>query len=143
MTTARRLLFYAMLATLAVWFVTEFVLLEYVTTSGAINIGQGRVWFIYPDFALDLAQMGDGEGFFIRRTYPFVWLAPFESDYNGVDMPFWLVFMVLLVPWTVLDSTYRVRRRRELSGCCKGCGYDLTGNESGRCPECNAEVATA
>jgi hypothetical protein len=26
--------------------------------------------------------------------------------------------------------------RRPRPGCCQGCGYDLTGNVSGRCPEC-------
>lgn len=26
--------------------------------------------------------------------------------------------------------------RRYPAGCCQKCGYDLTGNESGRCPEC-------
>lgn len=24
------------------------------------------------------------------------------------------------------------------AGCCRGCGYDLRGNTSGRCPECGA-----
>jgi hypothetical protein len=34
----------------------------------------------------------------------------------------------------------RRRRRRRRPGCCVMCGYDLTGNVSGRCPECGAEV---
>lgn len=25
-------------------------------------------------------------------------------------------------------------------GSCQGCGYDLTGNVSGRCPECGREI---
>ncbi len=29
-----------------------------------------------------------------------------------------------------------VKRRRRKAGLCVGCAYDLTGNESGRCPEC-------
>jgi hypothetical protein len=29
------------------------------------------------------------------------------------------------------------------SGCCGGCGYDLTGNTSGVCPECGAPAAEA
>ena len=32
----------------------------------------------------------------------------------------------------------RVRRRRQ--GLCTRCGYDLTGNVSGRCPECGEHV---
>jgi hypothetical protein len=26
-------------------------------------------------------------------------------------------------------------------GCCQTCGYDLTGNTSGRCPECGKDIA--
>ena len=25
-------------------------------------------------------------------------------------------------------------------GCCSDCGYDLTGNQSGRCPECGKRI---
>lgn len=32
-------------------------------------------------------------------------------------------------------------RRRHLAGCCRKCGYDLTGNASGICPECGTAVA--
>jgi len=31
--------------------------------------------------------------------------------------------------------------RRDRPGACAGCGYDLTGNVSGRCPECGGPVA--
>jgi hypothetical protein len=35
-------------------------------------------------------------------------------------------------------------RRRFVNGSqCAGCGYDLTGNLSGRCPECGDEIAKA
>lgn len=34
------------------------------------------------------------------------------------------------IPFLLLGS------RRYPAGCCQKCGYDLTGNESGRCPEC-------
>ncbi len=32
--------------------------------------------------------------------------------------------------------TFLNRRRPSRPGCCRSCGYDLTGNESGTCPEC-------
>jgi len=37
---------------------------------------------------------------------------------------------------------HRRRRRRE-RGLCVRCGYDLTKNESGRCPECGVVIASA
>ncbi len=32
------------------------------------------------------------------------------------------------------------RRRYVAPGLCRKCRYDLTGNVSGRCPECGAEI---
>lgn len=59
--------------------------------------------------------------------------------------PAWQVAMVplLLALYPVIAfirGPYRrmVRRRR---GLCVGCGYDLTGNESGVCPECATKIA--
>ena len=34
----------------------------------------------------------------------------------------------------------RRRRDRRKAGQCQDCGYDLTGNESGACPECGRQV---
>jgi hypothetical protein len=31
---------------------------------------------------------------------------------------------------------WRIRRHRRTAGKCARCGYDLTGNVSGVCPEC-------
>jgi hypothetical protein len=48
------------------------------------------------------------------------------------------------VPIAVLAILMWVLRRgarpRVLPGHCQKCGYDLTGNESGRCPECGEPV---
>lgn len=52
-----------------------------------------------------------------------------------IVIPLWLLFVLFGAPaawfwWT--DS------RRIGPGRCRNCGYDLTGNVSGRCPECGA-----
>ena len=57
----------------------------------------------------------------------------------SVECPAWLALLVLAAPSGALlvREAIRNRRLRKL-GCCKSCGYDLTGNVSGRCPECGA-----
>jgi hypothetical protein len=52
--------------------------------------------------------------------------------YREALIPFWLIFLVVGVPTAFLWY----RNRRFPAGCCPRCGYDLTANESGRCPEC-------
>lgn len=58
--------------------------------------------------------------------------------------PFWFAFMFLSAyPTVTLIRRWfrraRVRNRR-LKGECTECGYDLTGNVSGACPECAADA---
>jgi len=36
-----------------------------------------------------------------------------------------------------------VENRNGRPRCCRGCGYDLRGNASGRCPECGTRIADA
>ncbi len=42
--------------------------------------------------------------------------------------------------WAFAVLRHRSRRRRRREGWCVKCGYDLTGNESGKCPECGTEI---
>ncbi len=52
-------------------------------------------------------------------------------------------FFVLFAAYpTIVFIRGPLRRRcRRKRGLCGGCGYDLTGNESGVCPECGREIA--
>jgi hypothetical protein len=59
------------------------------------------------------------------------------------DVPYWKLVTVLLyfgarswVPWHV----FAIRQRRGENECAT-CGYNLTGNTSGVCPECGTPVA--
>ncbi len=54
-----------------------------------------------------------------------------------IAFPFWLALALVGVPTAVL---WWPVRRRKLPGHCQKCGYDLTGNVSGRCPECGEAV---
>jgi hypothetical protein len=74
---------------------------------------EGRFWFTYPEV-----------------TYKVAWVA---------YLPLWMpaavfaALMLWMIPW----------RRRRPPHHCKRCGYDLTGNISGLCPECGASVEQA
>ena len=57
---------------------------------------------------------------------------------TGPNVPFWLLALLVGAPTVV---TWYRRPRRRVGGCCDNCGYDLTGNFSGRCPECGTPTA--
>jgi hypothetical protein len=72
----------------------------------------------------------------------------FRSDYlvmpryesttwaTGVTVPLWLLLALLAVP---VAFVWR-RDRRAKPGHCEHCGYNLTGNVSGVCPECGLRL---
>jgi hypothetical protein len=47
-------------------------------------------------------------------------------------IPFWLPLVTITIPTAILWY----RDRRPPKGHCQNCGYDLTGNVTGVCPEC-------
>lgn len=51
-------------------------------------------------------------------------------------VPLWLPFVVVLIS----TAFFWHRDRRILPGHCRKCGYDLTGNVSGVCPECGERI---
>ena len=53
-----------------------------------------------------------------------------------INVPHWFVLLILAVPMAYLWW----RDRRPPPGHCRACGYDLTGNVSGICPECGEKV---
>ncbi len=57
-----------------------------------------------------------------------------------IRLPLWLPIVLVMLPTAVL---WYCDFRRKRPGHCRRCGYDLTKNESGRCPECGMVVAVA
>jgi hypothetical protein len=53
-------------------------------------------------------------------------------------LPLWPIVAIgsVVVVKGIWDRPKRRRRRRILLGLCIHCSYDLTGNVSGKCPEC-------
>jgi hypothetical protein len=72
-----------------------------------------------------------------------VWKLPRTTDmfqstigpWTETIVPFWLLVIVSAAPGLVLLWHHR---RQRAPGSCRRCGYDLTGNVSGICPECGA-----
>ena len=60
-----------------------------------------------------------------------------------VSVYLWLVMIVCApFPLIVIIRTWLRFRNRRREGLCLSCGYDLTGNESGVCPECGTVVGS-
>jgi len=58
---------------------------------------------------------------------------------TSIRMPLWVPFVVIAVPTALLWW----RDHRPPKGHCQSCAYDLTGNVSGRCPECGTMIEGA
>jgi len=58
-----------------------------------------------------------------------------------VGVPFWSLFLLLSAypVYTVVRGPLR-RYRRHRAGLCLKCGYNLTGNVGGVCPECGMPI---
>lgn len=84
-------------------------------------------------------RIGVGDAFLSRKTLPGLLgglpqvqtLPPL--DFLWVEVPLWLLITLIFVP-----TVYFWRAAHPPDGglMCATCGYDLTGNRSGVCPEC-------
>jgi len=61
--------------------------------------------------------------------------------WTKIVIPFWVPLgLFLLYPTLVFIQVRRLKRRQKM-GHCKNCGYNLTGNVSGKCPECGTSIS--
>ena len=101
-------------------------------------------------------------GLFMERGHDCIGLAkdgqPFWAAYNSVGasqhrsgpVPYvclamkhaWLVLLLSLLPtaWAIAAIKAALTSKCRSSGRCLSCGYNLTGNTSGVCPECGNAV---
>ncbi len=59
----------------------------------------------------------------------------------SVCAPMWAFSLLFLLGLAPELWSYWRRRALRRAGHCQQCGYDLTGNVSGRCPECGTEAS--
>jgi len=67
-----------------------------------------------------------------QRWKPALWYS--GGNING-EIPLYILLLAAGIPTFVLFY----RDRRHPPGHCQKCGYNLTGNESGVCPECGTK----
>jgi len=58
-------------------------------------------------------------------------------DRGWLALPCWLLLLIFGIPTGLL---WTFRERDLPPNACEHCGYDLTGNVSGRCPECGTPL---
>ena len=78
----------------------------------------------------------------------FYWIGHQNSrlgeDYHAIVMPHWFAVAVFLVApclWLMIQSRRNRADARAAVGLCMLCGYNLTGNTSGVCPECGTPTS--
>lgn len=64
----------------------------------------------------------------------------FSTQVTDISVPLWLFLLGGAMPTGIL---FYLDRRRIPPGHCLTCGYDLTGNVSGICPECGTNTGAS
>ena len=76
---------------------------------------------------------------FLRRL-GFLWMRPNPQSWF-LSVPLWFLFLLFgAYPAYAFLRGPVLRNWRRKRGLCTGCSYNLTGNESGVCPECGTKI---
>lgn len=90
----------------------------------------------YEPFGWSLRPLGKVKYRKAILAYPTAFrLTPPPGDWV-YKLPLWVPFVIVGIPTAALWR----RDRRFPAGHCQSCGYDLTGNKSGVCPECGCNI---
>lgn len=130
--------------TVVVWVVTLWWSFSYWHAADGLRIGHGAICVHLWHNVLPEGVMWPEQGWRIHDSGEVTWIprSYFRSGRLwGVDVPLWLPFVLLSAYPTVAFIRGPVRRwRRRRKGLCVKCGFDLTGNVSGICPECGTKI---
>jgi hypothetical protein len=74
-------------------------------------------------------------------THPGAHLSTFGLPSNGETARAIVITLLLPASWVCWLGLQRRAIRRRQRGRCNTCGYNLTGNTSGACPECGTPVS--
>jgi hypothetical protein len=100
----------------------------------SVQLHSGEMRILYTEDSLDDVRPASGFHSGHSRSVTMRWMPRFRHGpwFTSVFIPLWCLAVVVAIPTAFLWW----RDRRIPRGRCQHCGYDLTGNVSGRCPEC-------
>ena len=129
-----------------VWCSSAFALLSYRSNDYDVIVCGGTISFSRRAVPFSHLRGPSKKRFMLTKgRYPLDWTPRIEREYldcfrsiksNIVYIPLWIPFLAVAIPTTFLFW----RDRRHRFGCCQHCGYNLTGNTSGNCPECGTNT---
>ncbi len=99
-----------------------------------------RIWFFNGTLAFYVQDESGPIPSVDTFKIPFDRWTPFFGQFGRrwtALVPLWLPLLMVMVPTAIL---WWRDRRRIPPGHCQKCGYNLTGNVSGTCPECGEKV---
>jgi hypothetical protein len=141
----------ACVATLAAGVLTLKLRFEWLSAEERIGIAAqwGALWLIWRSDGYPFDAWGGPvpEAGWSIHWYEFDWSEAFglasrqitrptlgwaSPKHRSLSIPFWMLLVAIGIP------TFRLwqRDRRYKPGHCRHCGYNLTGNQCGVCPEC-------
>jgi len=122
----------------AVWCATLFCDVAYERRRGAFLLGSGNVGFWI--WGADQASFVQSRWVVEPHGFHHRWLpyGRMEGDSIMLLIPMWMLLLAVAIPMVVVPW----RNQRPPRGYCSFCGYNLTGNTSGVCPECGKPTTT-
>lgn len=104
--------------------------------------GGFRLYFTAP--TSHIASLRPLQGPFGRFHFNVIGFAAWTTTMPGtrLDALYWPCWVVVLVT-ALLPLRWFIRRGKAAAGHCRRCGYDLTANLSGTCPECGTPIKLA
>lgn len=138
MTLGVRVMRVVAVGVLLIWLISSTVM------SFAINLGPFFVGVSRPGFGVSCLaegwtpELGPGE---IKAEPPDGdwWFWPQINNYGFLQEAIFPHWLAALIAWTWF-LLIRRQKRAPVEGKCPDCGYDLTANRSGVCPECGSAV---
>jgi hypothetical protein len=120
----------------ALWTTSHLATVTFDGSDVHLRLSEGTAWVLF-DRHRNYASLPWGTGWNVggRASGLVLMLGGYFGWRGGeimMNVPLGVLILVLVVPTIVLARP----DRRAWTGHCKRCAYDLTGNESGVCPEC-------